>query len=114
MGVPPKDVCVHTNTNNIHSTYSQHMYTPHVCIPIQNLSLVHHDKVVMHSCSGQCGPSSSWDNCISSCWNIDINDLPVTICCGVGGPLSSLGLETTVAMFSVSWGTSAGSMAVTL
>ena len=61
----------------------------------------------MHSCSGQCGPSSSWDNCISSC---NFKDLPVTICCGVGGPLSSLDLETTAAMFSASL---AGSMAVT-
>ena len=70
------------------------------------ISLVHHDMVVMHSCSGQCGPSSSWDkgHCISSCWIF--KDLPVTICCGVGGPLSSLGLETTAAMFS------AGSMVV--
>ena len=67
----------------------------------------------MHSCSGQCGPCSSWDklkgHCISSCWIF--KDLPVTICCGVGRPLSSLGLETLAAMFSAS---SAGSMAVTL
>ena len=72
------------------------------------MSLVQNDRVAMHSCSGQCGPSSSWDkgHCISSCWIF--RDLPVTICCGVGGPLSSLGLE---AVFSAS---SAGSMAVTL
>ena len=65
----------------------------------------------MHSCSGQCGPCSSWDkgHCISSCWIF--KDLPVTICCGVGGPLSSLGLGTLADMFSAS---SAGSMAVTL
>ena len=65
----------------------------------------------MQSCSGQCGPSSSWDkgHCISSCWIF--KDMPVTIFCGVGGPLSSLGLETLAAMFSAS---SAGSMAVTL
>ena len=75
------------------------------------MSSVQDDRVVMHSCPGQCGPSSSCDkgHCISSCWIF--KDLPVTICCGVGGPLSSLGLETLVAMFSASWGTSAGSMA---
>ena len=64
----------------------------------------------MHSCSGQCGPSSSWDkgHCISSSCNF--KDLPVTICCSVGWPLSSQGMETLAAMFS---GSSAGSMAVT-